>query len=51
MTKKVAIVPLAQSHLTNWDSFVADKVKIHFPKCQSNNIKAPNTFFFNYKYA
>lgn len=44
--KGVTIVPLAQSHLTDWDSFVADEVKIHFPKCQSNTYEKPQLLIF-----
>ena len=39
-------VPLAQSHLIDWDSFVENEVKIHFPKCQSNAYENPQLLLF-----
>ena len=35
---EATIVPLAQSHLTDWDSFV-----------NLMHMKTPNSFFFHYK--
>ena len=44
--KEDTVVPLAQSHLTDWDSFVENEVKIHFPKCQSNAYENPQLLLF-----
>lgn len=44
--KDVSTVPLAQSHWTDQDSFVAEEVKIHFPSCQSNTHDPPQLLLF-----